>query len=165
MLSKDIRESLIKALQNPELYEAHAAEIHVVGRAAYEVDTISFESDSFLLDSNEHNRPLYLEGILNRKPVKRILVDPGSAVNLLPLRTLRKVGHQPRDLEAANCIIQGFNQRGQEAMGTIRLTLKLGDWFTRVKFYVIDADTSYWALLGRPWIHQNGVVPSTLHQC
>lgn len=29
-------------------------------------------------------------------------------------------------------------------MGTIRLTLKLGDWFTRVKFYVIDADTSYW---------------------
>lgn len=101
MLSKDIRESLIKALQNPELYEAHAAEIHVVGRAAYEVDTISLSEDDFLLDSNEHNRPLYLEGILNRKPVKRILVDPGSAVNLLPLRTLRKVGHQPRDLEAA----------------------------------------------------------------
>ncbi len=85
-----------------------------MGRAAYEVDTISFSEDDFLLDSNEHNRPLYLEGILNRKPVKRILVDPGSAVNLLPLRTLRKVGHQPRDLEAANCIIQGFNQRGKE---------------------------------------------------
>lgn len=89
-----------------------------MGRAAYEVDTISFEEDDFLLDSNEHNRPLYLEGILNRKPVKRILVDPGSAA--LTFTNLRKVGHQPRDLEAANWFIQGFNQRGQEAMGTIR---------------------------------------------
>ena len=55
-------------------------EIHIVGRATYEVDTISFEEDDFLLDSNEHNRLLYLEGILNRKSVKRILVDLGSAV-------------------------------------------------------------------------------------
>ena len=31
--------------------------------------------------------------------------------------------------------------------------------------YVIDADTSYNMLLGRPWIHANWIVPSTLHQC
>src|SRR3954470_19700686 len=30
--------------------------------------------------------------------------------------------------------------------------------------YVIDADTSYNLLLGRPWIHKNHVVTSTLHQ-
>ena len=30
--------------------------------------------------------------------------------------------------------------------------------------YVIDADTSYNSLLGRPWIHRNSIVPSTLHQ-
>ncbi|KAM1268529.1 hypothetical protein ACFX2G_000819 [Malus domestica] len=34
-----------------------------------------------------------------------------------------------------------------------------------VMFHVIDARTSYGLLLGRPWIHENGVVPSTLHQC
>ncbi|KAM1621914.1 hypothetical protein ACFXTN_018694 [Malus domestica] len=32
-------------------------------------------------------------------------------------------------------------------------------------FHVIDARTSYILLLRRPWIHENGVVPSTLHQC
>ena len=32
-------------------------------------------------------------------------------------------------------------------------------------FYVIDAKTTYNMLLERPWIHQNGVVSSTLHQC
>lgn len=30
--------------------------------------------------------------------------------------------------------------------------------------YVIETDTSYKILLGRPWIHENLVVPSTLHQ-
>ena len=30
--------------------------------------------------------------------------------------------------------------------------------------YVIDADTSYIMVLGRPWIHRNAIVPSTLHQ-
>ncbi|XP_070012030.1 uncharacterized protein [Nicotiana sylvestris] len=33
-----------------------------------------------------------------------------------------------------------------------------------VTFQVLDMDTSYNFLLGRPWIHPAGVVPSTLHQ-
>ncbi|GAA0143301.1 hypothetical protein LIER_04019 [Lithospermum erythrorhizon] len=32
-------------------------------------------------------------------------------------------------------------------------------------FHVIDSKTTYNMLLGRPWIHANNVVPSTLHQC
>ncbi|KAF0918690.1 hypothetical protein E2562_025816 [Oryza meyeriana var. granulata] len=35
----------------------------------------------------------------------------------------------------------------------------------KVRFFVIEANTSYSALLGRPWIHKYRVVPSTLHQC
>lgn len=32
-------------------------------------------------------------------------------------------------------------------------------------FHVMDAKTSYNMLLGRPWLHENGVVPYTWHQC
>ena len=32
-------------------------------------------------------------------------------------------------------------------------------------FHVIGAKTTCNMLLGRPWIHQNGVVSSTFHQC
>jgi len=39
------------------------------------------------------------------------------------------------------------------------------DLKSEVICYVIDADTSYNLLLGRPWIHANWIVPSTLHQC
>ena len=31
--------------------------------------------------------------------------------------------------------------------------------------YAIKTPSCYNILLGRPWIHKNGVVPSTLHQC
>jgi hypothetical protein len=36
---------------------------------------------------------------------------------------------------------------------------------TYVNFHVIDAATSYNAFIDRPWLHENGFVPSTLHQC
>ncbi|XP_028555355.1 uncharacterized protein LOC110096889 isoform X1 [Dendrobium catenatum] len=50
-------------------------------------------------------------------------------------------------------------------MGSFVLPLKFEKLFTEAKFHVIDADTSFKALLGRPWIHEYGIVPSTLHQC
>ena len=34
-----------------------------------------------------------------------------------------------------------------------------------MKFHVINTDISYRALLGKPWLRLNYVVPSTLHQC
>ncbi|KAG9447596.1 hypothetical protein H6P81_013724 [Aristolochia fimbriata] len=36
---------------------------------------------------------------------------------------------------------------------------------SHILFHVIDARTSYNILLGRPWLHNNKVVPSTFHQC
>src|SRR3954462_5893151 len=49
-------------------------------------------------------------------------------------------------------------------MGKIKLRGQIGDLKSEVTDYVIDADTSYNLLLGRPWIHKNHIVPSTLHQ-
>ncbi|KAM2634119.1 hypothetical protein EV1_024635 [Malus domestica] len=43
--------------------------------------------------------------------------------------------------------------------------MTIGELKSSTIFHVIDARTSYGLLLGRPWIHANGVVPSTLHQC
>ncbi|OAY81542.1 hypothetical protein ACMD2_20063 [Ananas comosus] len=51
----------------------------------------------------------------------------------------------------------------QKALGSIILPIKFGALRTDVKYYVINADTSYKALLGRPWLHEYNVVPSTLH--
>ncbi|KAL0352213.1 UNVERIFIED_CONTAM: Retrovirus-related Pol polyprotein from transposon.6 [Sesamum calycinum] len=62
-------------------------------------------------------------------------------------------------------MIQGFNQEGQRAVGIIRIQLTMEDMVSSALFHVVDAKTSYNMLLGRPWFHQNAVVPSTWHQC
>ena len=49
-------------------------------------------------------------------------------------------------------------------MGKIKLCCQIGDLKIEVTVYVIDADTSYNLLLGRPWIHRNHIVPPTLYQ-
>lgn len=46
----------------------------------------------------------------------------------------------------------------------IRLDLTIGELVVNTLFHVNDAKTTYNLLLGRPWMHKNGVVASTLHQ-
>jgi len=67
-------------------------------------------------------------------------------------------------LSATQAIIYDFNANGTRPMGKIKLKCQIGDLRSEVTCYVLDADTSYNVLLGRPWIHRNSIVPSTLHQ-
>jgi len=53
---------------------------------------------------------------------------------------------------------------GQKALGIIALKVQLSDLYTDALFHVIDADTSYNALLGQPWLHTSKAITSTLHQ-
>ncbi|KAL0373896.1 UNVERIFIED_CONTAM: hypothetical protein Sradi_3305300 [Sesamum radiatum] len=45
------------------------------------------------------------------------------------------------------------------------MNLLMEDMFSTTLFHVIDAKTSYNMLLDRPWLHENGIIPSTWHQC
>ncbi|KAK4390240.1 Transposon Tf2-12 polyprotein [Sesamum angolense] len=44
------------------------------------------------------------------------------------------------------------------------MQLTMEDMVSSALFHVIDAKISYNMLLGRPWLHENAVVPSTWHQ-
>ncbi|KAM2564752.1 hypothetical protein TB2_013012 [Malus domestica] len=94
-----------------------------------------------------------------------MFVDGGSAINIMPKSTMTTIGINVDELSLSRLLIQGFNQGGQRAMGMIRVEMTIGELKSSTIFHVIDARTSYSLLLGRPWIHVNGVVPSTLHQC
>ncbi|PIN26509.1 hypothetical protein CDL12_00732 [Handroanthus impetiginosus] len=127
--------------------------------------TIAFTDEDLLLGSKPHNRPLFVSGFVNEQKVNRILIDGGSAVNIMPRSILRQIGVTVEELSRSHLTIQGFDQGSQRANGMIRLDLTIGELKADTLFHVIDARTSYHLLLGRPWLHENGVVPSTLHQC
>ncbi|KAL0413001.1 UNVERIFIED_CONTAM: hypothetical protein Sradi_1501800 [Sesamum radiatum] len=129
------------------------------------MSTITFTDEDLLLGSKPHNRPLFVAGYVREQKVNRILIDGGSAVNILPLRILKKLEIPIDELSNSRLMIQGFNQGGQRAIGIIRMRLTMEDMVSTALFHVIDAKTSYNMLLGRPWLHENAVVPSTWHQC
>ncbi|CAL9018760.1 unnamed protein product [Prunus brigantina] len=56
-----------------------------------------------------------------------MLVDGGSAVNIMPKSTMMKLGITMDELSRSRLMIQGFNQGGQRAMGMIRIKLVIGD--------------------------------------
>ncbi|KAL2925184.1 Oligopeptidase A [Bienertia sinuspersici] len=106
-----------------------------------------------------------MSGYIRKQRVNRILVDGGSAVNIMPKSTMTELGITADELNQSRLMIQGFNLGGQRAIGMIRVDLTIGEMMATTIFHVIDAKTSYKLLLGRPWMHENGVVASTLHQC
>lgn len=48
-------------------------------------------------DEHRHLMPLYIKGFVNEKPMSKMLVDGGAAVNLMPYTTFRKLGKIPED--------------------------------------------------------------------
>ena len=79
-------------------------------------------------------------------------------------RVMQHLGILTHRLSATQTTIYDFNANGTRPMGKIKLKCQIGDLRSEVTCYVIDADTSYNLLLGRPWIHHNSIVPSTLYQ-
>ena len=86
-------------------------------------------------------------------------------MNIMSKVTIKRLGIFMEELSKSRLVIQSFNQEGQRAIGIIRLDVIMEDLKTRPLFHVIDSKTSYNLLLGQPWLHENGIIPSTLHQC
>ena len=48
--------------------------------------------------------------------------------------------------------------------GQVKLPVQTGSKVVEVDFIVVDAYSSYTAIVARPWLHTLGAVSSTLHQ-
>ena len=99
-----------------------------------------------------------------RKIVNRVLVDDGSGLNICPLSILKQLRFDLRKLEQNQVNVRAFDGVQRDTLGAVNLTLQMGPTEFDAKFQVLDIDTSYNLFLGSPFIHMDGVVPSTLHQ-
>ncbi|KAL0463616.1 UNVERIFIED_CONTAM: hypothetical protein Slati_0249200 [Sesamum latifolium] len=119
------------------------------------MSTITFTDEDLLLGSKHHNRPLFVARYAHEQKVYIILIDGGSMVNIIPLRTLKEFGVPMDELLNSCLMVQSFNQGGQRSIGVIRMELLMDDMVSTALLHVIDAKTSYNMLLGYPWLHEN----------
>ncbi|XP_070046401.1 uncharacterized protein [Nicotiana tomentosiformis] len=70
--------------------------------------------------------------------VNRILVDGGSSVNILPIRTVKELGIPMNELSKSRVTIQGFNQEGQRAIVEKKIIVD-DEPFTEAESHFADA--------------------------
>jgi len=68
------------------------------------------------------------------------------------------------DLSKYDTPLVGIDGKVVMPKGQIKLLVVTKRKEVEVNFIVVNAFSPYTVILGRPWIHAMGVVPSTLHQ-
>ena len=91
------------------------------------------------------------------------MVDNGSAINVCPLKILPKLGLTATNLKPSEVVIKAYDDTKRPVEGTFKALVKDGPIETWVNLYMIDILITFTVLLGRPWFHPLGGVPSTLH--
>src|SRR6185312_3026314 len=116
-------------------------------------------------EKHKHLKALFLKGFVYGKPVMKMLVDGGAAVNIMPYAMLRKLGKSNEDLTKTYMMLKDFEGVVSPAVGALCVDLTIDSKTLPTTFFVINGKGSYSLLLGRDWIHANCCIPSMMHQC
>jgi hypothetical protein len=87
---------------------------------------------------NPHMRPLYLRGYVNGKPLTKMFVDGGAAVNVMPYTTFRKLGMGPVDLTQTSIVLNYFAGNPSNSKGCVHVDLMIGSKTLLTTFFVIE---------------------------
>nr|CAN75227.1 hypothetical protein VITISV_043867 [Vitis vinifera] len=158
------RDALIRALSQIRVETTTTPEglIHMMtaGRAT----CIVFSDDDLPPDGLDHVRPLYITVGCSGRRVPSVLLDNGLALNVCPLATAIALGFAPSDFGPSTQTVRTYDSTKREVMGTLVIDLQIGPATFSTLFQVLRIPTSFNLLLGRPWIHVAGAIPSSLHQ-
>ena len=95
--------------------------------------------------------------------VKRVMAGGEWGVDICPLSTLQSLKISTDWICTNNVCIRAFDG-SKRTLGKIYMIVTIGPAEFGITFQVIDMDTSYNLLLGKPWIHMARAVLFTLHQ-
>ncbi|XP_070035684.1 uncharacterized protein [Nicotiana tomentosiformis] len=118
----------------------------------------TMEDDNITFDD-----ALVISLLIHDTNVKRVLIDPGSSVNIILLRVVNKMLMGDRVVPKARSLSR-FDNSTVITKGEIGQSTYAEGVIKETKFQVIDTDMAYNVILERLWIHDMDVVPSILHQ-
>ncbi|XP_038679443.1 uncharacterized protein LOC119980721 [Tripterygium wilfordii] len=125
---------------------------------------LSFTEEEIPDEGMGHNKALHISAMCRGFEVASILIDNGSSLNILPKETFDRLPIDRSYLKQVLVVAKAFDGTRKEIMGEIEVPLEIANVTFNVPFMVMDISPTYSCLLGRPWIHTAGAVPSSLHQ-
>jgi hypothetical protein len=125
---------------------------------------LTFSDDELPPEGRGHIKALYISVKTNDHIESRVLINNGSALNVCPLSTLEKLDIDPTHVRVTSMVVRAFDGTRREVLGEIDLQVEVGPQVYNINFQVLRIDSPYNLLLGRPWLHTAGAVPSSLQQ-
>ncbi|XP_052882760.1 uncharacterized protein LOC108458660 [Gossypium arboreum] len=159
------RKALMKVLN--ETYVADDISVNKLDRLVGNISAdnfISFSDDEIPPGGRGSTKALHVTTRCKGNTLPGVLVDNGSALSVLLGATLNRLHRDASHMKTCQNIVRAFDGTERKVMGRIEVPLQIGPNTYEVDFLVMDIKPSYNCLLGRPWIHSAGAVPSSLHQ-
>ncbi|RVW35605.1 hypothetical protein CK203_108071 [Vitis vinifera] len=158
------RDALVRALGQIRVDTATTPEglIHML--TADRATCIVFSDDDLPPEGSNHVRPLFIDVACLGRRVPSVLLDNGSALNVCPLVTAIALGFSPDDFGPSTQTVRAYDGTQRTVMGTLSTHVMIGPVSYSIVFQVLRIQSSFNLLLGRPWIHEAGAIPSSLHQ-
>jgi hypothetical protein len=100
-------------------------------------------------DKRQHLKVLVLKGFVDGKPVRKMLVDGGASVNIMPYVMLHKLGKSQDDLTKTDMMLKDFEGVVSPALGALCVDLTIGSKTLPTTLFIINGKGSYSLLLGR----------------
>ncbi|XP_052490808.1 uncharacterized protein LOC128043049 [Gossypium raimondii] len=166
LLSSEVhRNALMKVLN--ETYVANDISVNKLDRLINNISAdnfIFFNDDEIPSGGRGSTKALHVTTRCRWDILPGVLIDNGSALNVLPLSTLNRLPVDSSHMKACQNIVRAFDGTKRGVIGRFEIPLRIGSTTYEVDFLVMDIKPSYNCLLGRQWIHSAGAVPSSLHQ-
>ncbi|GAV75293.1 hypothetical protein CFOL_v3_18772 [Cephalotus follicularis] len=84
-----------------------------------------------------HIRPLYVQGFIDDRSVSRMLVDNGTAINILPYSMIRPLRKSAADLISTEVTISNFARGITQERGVLAVELTIERKTTMTPFFVV----------------------------
>ena len=127
------------------------------------VTCIVFSDNNLPPEGLDHVRPLYITVRCLGHRVPFVLLDNGSALNICHLAIVIALGFASSNVVPSTKTIRAYDNTKREVMGTLVIDLQIGPATFSTLSQVLRISTSFNLLLGQPWIHKAGAIPSFLH--
>ena len=158
------RDTLIRALNHIRVDTATTLGELIHFLTADRATCIVFSDDDLPPEGSDHVHPLFIDVACLGHRVLSVLLDNSSALNVCPLVTAIALGFSPSDFGPSTQTVRAYNGTLRTVMGTLTSLVMIGPVRYSVFFQVLRIQSSFNLLLGRPWIHEAGAIPSSLHQ-
>ena len=125
---------------------------------------LGFSDEDKLGTIQPHDDALVVTLRIGGYDVKKVMIDQGSAAEMMYPDLYKGLGLKPENLTAYSSPLVSFEGKMVVPKGQIRLFVQIGTDVVEVDCIVVDAFSPYIAIMSRPWLHTLGDVSSTLHQ-